>query len=584
MRLVRYIFIAVSGKYTGSMNCISMWAYVFLLLAGSLQAAALGTDVSCPPWFLPTSVTVGGNTGKACFCSPSLPSRIMCFQKTNSTYLKVGSCAFWNNATGRTMVGACPYVFPGHLIDNQLLKLPQDVTELNFVMCDSLTREVGQIMCGRCANGTGPSVTSVNSQCVECKAVSVLYYILLRYLPATIIFLIILSVQFDVTSVPMAHYILYCNIILLYSRTKPSFLTIVRMPYQYIVRAFLTLNSIWSFDPLLFLSPPLCFSTHIEDIDIVFFEMLATLYPFFLLVLAYVVIELHARGFKPVVFLWRPLHQSFIRWRRSWNPRASLVQSFATIFFISYAKLIFLVSTPLNHTSLTEDDGHVLLLKFVYIDPTVPYGHGKHICLLGMSALIFIFIILPPILVLMAYPTQLFRRLQNRLSSRVSIAIDTFVSTFQGCYKDGLNGTRDYRSLSGGILAFGVLMIMFVCGSNLLVEVGDRQPILQWQTGIIFLVIFTVAVALSRPYKSDAANTTLLCLLAILIISATVYLFARVHIGRHNVFTLFALVVANLPHCVFYGYVVCKIRSEIARVCKRYCRSDTRLSQYEELP
>lgn len=58
--------------------------------------------------------------------------------------------------------------------------------------------------------------------------------------------------------------------------------------------------------------------------------MLTTLYPFFLLVLAYVVIELHSRDFKPVVNLCRPLHQILIRWRRSWNPRASLVQPFST--------------------------------------------------------------------------------------------------------------------------------------------------------------------------------------------------------------------------------------------------------------
>ena len=189
------------------MGCFSMWACVLILVAGSVQAAALDTSVSCPPWFRPIHVSVGGNTVQVCFCSPVLPFRIVCIQETNSTYVKVGSCAFWNNVTGHTMVGGCPYVFPGHLIENELLKLPQDVNKLNS---DILTREVGQSMCGRCANGTGPSVTSVGSQCVECKAVSVLYYILLRYLPATIIFLVILLVQIDVTSAPMANYILYC--------------------------------------------------------------------------------------------------------------------------------------------------------------------------------------------------------------------------------------------------------------------------------------------------------------------------------------------------------------------------------------
>ena len=76
----------------------------------------------------------------------------------------------------------------------------------------------------RCANGTGPSVSTVGSQCVQCNAVNSLFYILLRYLPATIIFLFILIAQIDVTSAPMAHYILYCNAVVMYFRSSLGFL------------------------------------------------------------------------------------------------------------------------------------------------------------------------------------------------------------------------------------------------------------------------------------------------------------------------------------------------------------------------
>ena len=255
-------------------------------------------------------------------------------------------------------MGACPYVFPERLFDGQLMKLPQNANELNSFMCSKLSREVGQTMCGRCVNGTGLSLTSVGSECVECRAV---YYILLRYLPATIIFLIILVVQFDVTSAPMAHYILYCNVQINNTLFNLGLFTTYSFSYgiyNSIVRVFFTLNSIWSFEPLQFISPSLCFSMRIEDIELLYFEILATLYPFFLLLLAYVVIELHARGFKLVVCLWRLLNQSlFIRWRRSWNPRASLVQSFSTIFFISYARLILLVGVSLFPTNFINQHG-----------------------------------------------------------------------------------------------------------------------------------------------------------------------------------------------------------------------------------
>ena len=483
-------------------------------------------------------------------------------------------------------MGACPYVLPGHLFVDQLLKLPQDVTELNSVMCDGLSREVGQSMCGRCANGTGPSVTSLGSQCVECKAVSVLYYILLRYLPATIIFLIILSVQFDVTSAPMAHYILYCNVLIFCILLSPSLFTFSNSCYNLILRAFFTLNSIWSFDPLLFLSPPLCFSTHIEDIDILYIEMLATLYPFFLLFLAYVAIELHARGFKPVVFLWRPLHQSFIRWRRSWNPRASLVQSFATIFFISYAKLLFLVCIPFCHTDFENQHGTAMhRITVTYIDPTVRYGQRKHMYLVAFSAVIFLFVILPPILILMAYPTRLFRRLQNRLSSRVNLSIETFVSTFQGCYKDGLNGTRDYRSLSGGILALFVVVLIGLFSFGMLVEVHDRQPIILRQLNILTMFAVTVMLAVLKPYKSEIANHTGVCLPALLGAQATLYLFFYVSMKRVELAILSVVILLSIPHFVFYGAVIHQVLAKFNfKVATRvYWRSRNRVLEEQAL-
>ena len=351
---------------------------------------------------------------------------------------------------------------------------------------------------------------------------------------------------------------------------------------------FFTLNSIWSFEPLQFISPSLCFSMRIEDIELLYFEILATLYPFFLLLLAYVVIELHARGFKPVVCLWRLLNQSFfIRWRRSWNPRASLVQSFSTIFFISYARLILLVGVPLNRTNFMNQHGKRMHdFTAIYIDPTVRYGHHKHIYLLVSSAVILIFIVLPPILILMAYPTRFFRRLQNRLPSRVNLAIGTFVTTFQGCYKNGLNGGRDYRGLSGGILALFLFVEVVLYGSRMFIEVDDRQPIIAGQVNILILIAFTVMMALLKPYKSEIANHTGVCLTALLVAGATFSLFLDVAISHVEWGVISGVVLLSLPHFVFYGYATYrlwtkfKFKTIIARLCYR---SETRVLEEQPL-
>ena len=515
----------------------------------------------------------------------------MCDQYTYTSYLRLGNCAFQNNATGNTIVGECPYVFPDHLFEEQLLKLPQNIDELNSMICKNLNREVGQSMCGRCVNGTGPSVSSIGSQCVECNALNILYYILLQYLPATIIFLLILLAQIDVTSAPMAYYILYCNAIVICAKTTTGFFTtfmFTKTSYKYLLRAFLSLNSILSFDPLYYVSPPLCLSAHIEDIDIPYIEMLATLYPFFLLVLAFILIELHARDFKPVVALFRPLHQKLIRFRRSWNPRASLVQSFATIFFISFTKLLFLIFIPFNRIDFMNQNGKVVKgIKVTSIDPTVPFGHGKHIYLMVFSASILIFIILPPIIVLIAYPTRLFRRLQERFSSRVNLAIGTFVNTFQGCYKDGLNGTRDYRAMSGGILAFIVVMVILWCSADMLVEVSDRQPIILKQLTILSLIALTVMMATLRPYKSETANHTAVCLTALLAAVNTLYILLDTS-TKHIIIVYIGVPLLSIPHCIFYIYVLYQIRRKvnfktIVGVCTKCFKSEGRMLEDQAL-
>ena len=208
----------------------------------------------------------------------------------------------------QTVVGICQYVFPTHLIHNGFIRLPQKLSELNNFICGHLKREIRAPLCGRCTNGTGPSIYSIGSQCVSCSKVNILYYILLQYVPTTIMFLVIIMFRVSIVSAPMAHYVLYCNFLMLGSKTITGFYIISDITNIFtlvFIRICLTLNSLLTFDPLLFVSPPLCISESISEIYIPAFDTLATLYPFTLLLLTYIGIELHAKDFKPIVSLWR---------------------------------------------------------------------------------------------------------------------------------------------------------------------------------------------------------------------------------------------------------------------------------------
>ena len=89
-----------------------------------------------------------------------------------------------------------------------------------------------------------------------------------------------------------------------------------------------------------------------EDIYKPFLDFLATLYPFALLLLTYMGIELQAKDFKPVVVLCKPFHRLYVRCYKIWNPNASMIQALASLFFLSYIKLIILIGASVSEPHL----------------------------------------------------------------------------------------------------------------------------------------------------------------------------------------------------------------------------------------
>ena len=128
-----------------------------------------------------------------------------------------------------------------------------------------------------------------------------------------------------------------------------------------------------------------------------------------------------------------------------------MIQAFATLFFLSYSKFMLIMYEALLISLVINEEGNVVS-RVSYIDPTVPLFSQKHWYLISLSLVILLFIILPPSLLLIIFPTCLFTKVSRYLKPRWIVSIQTFVDTFHGCYKDGTNGTRDYRAVSGYIL------------------------------------------------------------------------------------------------------------------------------------
>ena len=522
------------------------WFFVILIL---VEKVSCKSD-ECPPWF--TLDYSNDSLFPQCVCSQAMSSFITCNQRERTSYIKVGHCAFLDEVTNDTVVTWCPYVFPQHLIHNGLIRLPQNLTHLNTFMCGHLSRQLRSPLCGRCTNGTGPSIYSFGSQCVSCSVLNVLYYLLLQYAPVTIIFLGIIMLRITLVSPPMAHYVMYCNIVHFLLKLNAGFYAFYASTNTHVmivIRIILTLNSLWTFDPLYFLSPPLCISQHFHEVYIPFLETMAALYPFTLLLLTYILIELYARDCKPVVTMWKVIYRKCGCLLGSWNSDKSLIQTFATVFLFSFMKFIGIVNNALLVTFISNMKSQVVT-KVPLIDPTVTLFSPAYLPLVILSAVILVFFILPPVLVLLLFPTTCFMKVSTYLKPRWVLGLKIFTDAFYGSYKDGTDGTRDFRPAAG--IIFLIWIIQTVGYEILYLTVNNTAFPLKIYFALLVTVLGILCVVF-QPYKRREANTSGTILLIIFIIIGGLYNIVDTYeFSSEKV--LLCIAVATLPHCVFYGY------------------------------
>jgi hypothetical protein len=106
-----------------------------------------------------------------------------------------------------------------------------------------------------------------------------------------------------------------------------------------------------------------------------------------------------------------------------------------------------------------------------------------------------------PLLLLVIYPTRIYRYLSRFISTRKQLAITAFVEALNGPFKDGLNGTTDYRPLAG-VVMFGIPLL-----TVLWVTMTKTTSV--FCTNRSIFLASSLFVSYSRPFKSMIANMSL---------------------------------------------------------------------------
>ena len=467
---------------------------------------------ACPPWFIRVNTT--------CVCSNSLKEVVNCDTSSKESSIAVGYCMTHHNSSVGTVVGKCPYN-TNHNASSVYLTLPTNISELNTFMCGGFNRQ--GMLCGSCKEGYGPAVLSYTMQCVNCSDdhYGWAIYLVLQIIPVTVLYILI--AVFHVRVASMQAFALFCQVLVNtfnFNTTLYSTLAYTRSTFFYVLLQIgLTFYGIWNLDFFLYVIPPFCVSSTIKGIHVLMFHFTVAFFPLCLILFTYAIIKLHDRRVCIVIWVFKPFIRCFspcLR-NREWNPKASIVSTFATFLLFSYSKILFVslnLILPIqvyNIRGTPTQDSPVL-----YYDSTVQYFSKQHLPFAIFAILILIsFVFLPPLL-LGLYPIKTFRRQFDRCGFRRWYALHIFVETFQGWYKDGTNGTRDFRTVSVLYLVLRIaLAVSIVVVADIAVPSGPYTSFVWFLPGIVFIGL-AMFFSLVRPYKVDYMNVLDSLILALL--------------------------------------------------------------------
>ena len=258
-----------------------------------------------------------------------------------------------------------------------------------------------------------------------------------------------------------------------------------------------TLYGPWNLDFFRAFYGSICISPHITQLQSAAIEGCIGLYPLTLLSMLYLAVKLRDRGSPFVTKVWKPFNFLLSRFRSRLNLKSSLIDTFATFFLLSYMKLGYYAFYILIPTRLWSPDGsHVWV---VYYDSSVRYFGSSHSIYAIPTLLISLMVLVVPLILLFIYPYRWFQRCLNHFHLR-SLALNAFVDAFQGCYKDGTNGTRDCRNFSALLLLLRLLM-------PLIFSIAKDYSTFSFLCSVL-LSIYIAIFVIMQPYKDAMYNKT----------------------------------------------------------------------------
>ena len=475
---------------------------------------------SCSPGFIPH--------GNCCVCGDWPNGMVFCDQGSQQAFMHVGYCMTFDNETHKIIAGECVQSYFRNDSYRFYYPLPRNASELNDHVCGPFNSE--GTLCGQCKFGFTVPAFMFSKQYTCLKNTDASYgwimYMVSQLLPITVIFVVVIVFGLTIVSAPANGFIFFSQIsdaMININDIQEVFRAQGNSTYSdgTLTKVVSGFYGIWNLNFFPRLIPIFSLGESVNHLHMAALQYVTATYPLFLVALVYIAIELHARDFRPIVWCWKPFHRCFTWLRRRASPKASIVDAFATFILLSYVNFLYATRNLLLPTPLYDEKGNKLDEAAMYYDGSITFLGKEHVPFFIIATIVFAtFVALPP-LVLFLYPTRAFQNCLNYCKIK-GLALHTFVDIFQGCFKDGTNGTQDYRYFAGLYFALRIIIILTTLG-------GFRYIALLGST--LILIIASMLFAILQPYKKPIYNVIDACMFA---------LFAVIHmfIISHNALIL----------------------------------------------
>lgn len=500
----------------------------------------------CPPWFVCNATT------SKCQCGSPLEGIVRCNDHTYMLENAILDCyCMTADEEHGTVVGACSFncaaSYPRNTNtrysrDEVYHAMPLNRSLLEEAMCGERLNRKGRL-CGKCQNGYHPPAYSYDIVCVNCTTSPLHWvaYIGTTFLPLTVLYVFVLVFRINPLSPMLSSYVLFAQII-----GSPENARVIIESLKYhpslllISKVVLAGYSIWNLDFFKTFSPPICLN--FDEMEVLILDYATAVYPLLLVVLTYVLMQLHARGCLLLNILWLPFKRCYNKLQSRVNAKTSIIDVFASFLVLSYVKFLYTTSKFLVPVSVYNVHGDKVG-TFLYYSAKLGYFGTQHLPYSILAIFVAFFVVLLPILLLVLYPMRCFQRVFGNWQ-----ALRIFIDSFQGSYKDGVaEGRHDYRYFSVAFLAIRILIIV----THAFTLSGYFYVV----TAVLFQILILVMVVL-KPYRTVLSHhltldALFLSLLALWHISAISIMLSSVKDTKNVGFSVFLSgVIGALP--IFY--------------------------------